>query len=66
VLLKAFHRLLTLIFEEEQPAGVAAVRYLMRHAFADMIADPDYRVADPVWRSALTEAVLQPISAITD
>ena len=40
---------------------VALVRYPSRHAFADMVADPDYQKADPVRLSALVEAVLQPL-----
>ncbi len=41
--------------------AVALVRYPTRRAFAEMIADPDYKSADPVRMSALAEAVLQPI-----
>lgn len=41
--------------------AVALVRYPARRAFADMIADPNYKSADPVRMSALAEAVLQPI-----
>lgn len=40
--------------------AVALVRYPNRRAFAEMLKDPDYRVADPVRMSALAEAVLQP------
>jgi uncharacterized protein (DUF1330 family) len=46
--------------------AVALVRYPTRRAFADMIADPDYRNADPVRRSALDEAVLQPVRDMLD
>ncbi len=42
--------------------AVALVRYPTRRAFADMIADPDYKLASPVRKAALIEAVLQPIS----
>lgn len=41
--------------------AVALVRYPSRRAFADLIGDADYAVADPVRRSALEEAVLQPL-----
>ncbi|WP_440412280.1 DUF1330 domain-containing protein [Neorhizobium petrolearium] len=44
--------------------AVALVRYPNRSTFVNMIADPDYAVADPVRMSALEEAVLQPISTI--
>jgi uncharacterized protein (DUF1330 family) len=43
---------------------VALVRYPGRRAFADMVADPDYHEADPIRRSALIEAVLQPIQTM--
>ncbi|WP_437964321.1 hypothetical protein WMF04_31985 [Sorangium sp. So ce260] len=43
---------------------VALVRYPSRRAFADMLADPEYAVADPVRMSALSEAVLQPTRSI--
>lgn len=42
--------------------AVALVRYPNRSTFVNMIADPDYAVADPVRMSALEEAVLQPIN----
>ncbi len=45
--------------------AVALVRYPTRRAFADMIADPDYRAADPVRMSALAEAVLQPLQDLS-
>ena len=41
--------------------AVALVRYPTRRTFADMISDPAYAVADPVRKSALVEAVLQPL-----
>ncbi|WNG25453.1 DUF1330 domain-containing protein [Cystobacter fuscus] len=44
---------------------VALVRYPSRRAFADMLADPAYAVADPVRLSALSEAVLQPTRGIS-
>ena len=44
---------------------VALVRYPTRRAFADMIADPDYGLADPVRQSALAEAVLQPLRTLS-
>lgn len=37
--------------------AVALVRYPTRRAFADMVADPDYKKADPVRLSSLSEAV---------
>ncbi|WNG37730.1 DUF1330 domain-containing protein [Archangium violaceum] len=43
---------------------IALVRYPSRRAFADMLADPEYAVADPVRRSALSEAVLQPTRSV--
>lgn len=46
--------------------AVALVRYPTRRAFADMISDPDYAVADPVRKSALVEAVLQPIATVSN
>jgi uncharacterized protein (DUF1330 family) len=45
--------------------AVALVRYPRRAAFVEMIADPEYAVADPIRMSALEEAVLQPIRAIS-
>jgi uncharacterized protein (DUF1330 family) len=42
--------------------AVALVRYPTRRAFAQMIADPDYKLASPVRKAALIEAVLQPIT----
>lgn len=45
--------------------AVALVRYPKRASFVDMIADPAYAVADPIRMSALEEAVLQPIEAMT-
>ncbi|WP_145636849.1 DUF1330 domain-containing protein [Rhizobium sp. ERR 1071] len=45
--------------------AVALVRYPRRAAFVEMIADPEYAVADPIRMSALEEAVLQPISTMT-
>lgn len=43
---------------------VALVRYPSRRAFADMVADPDYRdKAGPLREAALIEAVLQPTRA---
>ncbi len=44
--------------------AVALVRYPSRRAFADMIADPDYTLADPVRLLALAEAVLQPVRTL--
>ena len=44
--------------------AVALVRYPTRSTFVNMIADPDYSVADPIRMSALEEAVLQPISTL--
>ena len=45
--------------------AVALVRYPTRRAFADMVADPDYQIADPVRMSALAAAVLQPIRSLS-
>lgn len=45
--------------------AVALVRYPTRRAFADMIADPDYELADPIRLSALVEAVLQPVRTLS-
>ena len=45
--------------------AVALVRYPTRRAFADMIADPDYQLADPVRMSAVAEAVLQPVRTMS-
>lgn len=45
--------------------AVALVRYPTRRAFAEMITDPDYQLADPIRMSALTEAVLQPIRTLS-
>ncbi|EPX63449.1 hypothetical protein D187_005855 [Cystobacter fuscus DSM 2262] len=44
---------------------VALVRYPSRRAFANMLADPAYALADPVRMSALSEAVLQPTRGIS-
>ncbi len=41
--------------------AVALVRYPSGQAFANMLADPDYQMADTIRISALIEAVLQPI-----
>ena len=41
--------------------AVVLVRYPSRQAFADLVGDADYAMADPVRRSALAEAVLQPV-----
>lgn len=43
---------------------VALVRYPSRRAFADMLADPQYAVADRVRLSALSDAVLQPTRSV--
>lgn len=45
--------------------SVALVRYPSRHAFANLVRDADYAVADPIRRSALEDAVLQPVLPIT-
>lgn len=44
--------------------AVALVRYPSRRAFADLIGDADYALADPVRISALEEAVLQPLAPL--
>lgn len=44
--------------------AVALVRYPNRRAFADLLADPDYQKADPIRVSALSAAVLQPLSPL--
>ena len=41
--------------------AIALVKYPTRRAFAEMISDPEYAIADPIRTSALIEAVLQPI-----
>jgi uncharacterized protein (DUF1330 family) len=48
----------------EEWDAVALVRYPSRRAFADLLADPDYQKADPLRVSALSAAVLQPLSAL--
>ncbi len=40
---------------------VALVRYPNRHAFLQMLTDPDYASADQLRMSALQDAVLQPV-----
>jgi uncharacterized protein (DUF1330 family) len=42
--------------------AVLLVRYPSRHAFARMVADPEYRQISPLRSRALVEAVLQPTS----
>lgn len=45
--------------------AVALIRYPTRRAFADMVADADYRSeAGPMRETALLEAVLQPIRIV--
>lgn len=44
--------------------AVALVRYPNRRAFGDLINDADYAVAHTVGRSALEEAVLQPLKSM--
>lgn len=44
--------------------AVALVRYPNRQAFADLIDDADYAAAHSVARSALEEAVLQPLKSM--
>ena len=44
--------------------AVALVQYPTRRAFADMIAEPDYKTADELRMSALQEAVLQPLRSM--
>lgn len=41
--------------------AIAFVRYPSRGAFAALVGDAEYAMVDPVRRSALEEAVLQPI-----
>lgn len=48
----------------EQWDAVALVRYPSRRAFADLLADPEYQKADPIRVSALTAAILQPLSLL--
>lgn len=46
--------------------AVALARYTSRQAFADMVANPEYRdQAGPMRQSALIEAVLQPIQTVS-
>jgi uncharacterized protein (DUF1330 family) len=57
-----------LVAEEGQAwDAVALVRYPSRQAFVDTIRSPEYQAIKPVRRSALIEAVLQPmVSALRD
>jgi uncharacterized protein (DUF1330 family) len=43
--------------------AVLLVRYPSRHAFSQMVADPEYQQVTELRTRALTEAVLQPTSA---
>ena len=45
----------------QQWDAVVLVRYPSRHTMLAMFSNPDYAPADAIRRSALTEAVLQPI-----